>query len=312
MSSNLTSQSDLASPKHGLAEAQGAARNAVRGQRRILAVIARTGYAARGVVYCLVGAGAVRGALGYRVEHRGPNATHEVLLMLWRGPFGSILLCAMGAGLAAYAMWCFIRAIADPEWEGTQTRAIMRRISFFTGGLVYSALVFWVMRVLAASIGIADSPGRDPGPKHWTATLMSYPLGRYAVMGVGTGLIVYSFTQIRSVWDPRWLECDRRDLSPTAEKFVRGLGRFGFIARALVFAGIGSFCLVAALTFDARRAEGLSGTLIALRHQPAGPWLLGVVAIGLMAYGAYDLVLARYRILRLGSHGPMVDCVPSQ
>jgi hypothetical protein len=35
--------------------------------------------------------------------------------------------------------------------------------------------------------------------------------------------------------------------------------------------------------------------LLALERQPLGPWLLGLVALGLMAYGVYMLVEALYR-----------------
>ena len=46
--------------------------------------------------------------------------------------------------------------------------------------------------------------------------------------------------------------------------------------------------------------RGWNGTLATLAAQPQGPWLLGLVAIGLVAYGLFMLVAARYRRL-LGS-----------
>jgi hypothetical protein len=39
----------------------------------------------------------------------------------------------------------------------------------------------------------------------------------------------------------------------------------------------------------------LDAALVELLKQPFGPWLLGVVALGLLAYGVYSFAEARYR-----------------
>ncbi|MFL6257903.1 MAG: DUF1206 domain-containing protein, partial [Pyrinomonadaceae bacterium] len=45
----------------------------------------------------------------------------------------------------------------------------------------------------------------------------------------------------------------------------------------------------------AEEARGLSGALRALEQRPYGPYVLGAVALGLVAYGLYMFVEARYR-----------------
>ncbi|MDX6484418.1 MAG: hypothetical protein QOE95_2189, partial [Gaiellaceae bacterium] len=45
----------------------------------------------------------------------------------------------------------------------------------------------------------------------------------------------------------------------------------------------------------AEEAQGLAGALRALEQQPYGPYVLGAVALGLVAYGLYMFVEARYR-----------------
>ena len=76
---------------------------------------------------------------------------------------------------------------------------------------------------------------------------------------------------------------------------VRRVGGLGLAARGIVFMIIGVFLIVAALTAHPNQARGLSGALRALEQPPFGPWTLGVVALGLMAYGLYMLLLTRYR-----------------
>lgn len=53
----------------------------------------------------------------------------------------------------------------------------------------------------------------------------------------------------------------------------------------------------AALKHDPNQAGGLADTLHTLERQPYAPYLLGAVALGLVAYGAYELVRARYRVI---------------
>ncbi len=46
------------------------------------------------------------------------------------------------------------------------------------------------------------------------------------------------------------------------------------------------------------KALGLGGALRTLARQPFGPYLLGAVAVGLVAYGAFMFVMARYRKIK--------------
>jgi len=79
------------------------------------------------------------------------------------------------------------------------------------------------------------------------------------------------------------------------ETFAIRSGQAGLSARGVVFGIIGVFLIQAALHSNAGEALGLSGALRALEQQSYGQWVLGIVALGLVAYGFYMLVLARYR-----------------
>ena len=124
---------------------------------------------------------------------------------------------------------------------------------------------------------------------------MSFPLGRWAVAGVGAGFLVYVLTEfIRS---HRPLAKDRLSIRPHMRRWVHWMIRFGIISRAIVFALVGLFLVIAAERYDSRGVQGLNGALRFLNHEPAGRWILAFVAAGFMAYGAYDLILARYRVI---------------
>jgi hypothetical protein len=72
-------------------------------------------------------------------------------------------------------------------------------------------------------------------------------------------------------------------------------GQAGLTARGVVFVIIAYFLVQAAVTYDPNKAGGLGQAFQTLASQPFGPWLLGIVAVGLIAYGIYGLFLARYR-----------------
>jgi hypothetical protein len=83
--------------------------------------------------------------------------------------------------------------------------------------------------------------------------------------------------------------------SPSARKVIRVLGAIGNVARGLVFTLVGFLVLMAAVRYEPQKARGLDGALKTLRDQPYGPYLLGAVALGLVAFGLYGLAEAKYR-----------------
>jgi hypothetical protein len=61
-----------------------------------------------------------------------------------------------------------------------------------------------------------------------------------------------------------------------------------------VFSIIGGFSIKAAFNSDPQQSHGLSGAIRALVQLPHGGWILGIVSAGLIAYGIFMLVAARY------------------
>ena len=80
------------------------------------------------------------------------------------------------------------------------------------------------------------------------------------------------------------------------------LGRAGYGALGVVNTIIGIFLIIAALRNNPGQAKGMGGALAEITQRPYGALLLGIVAIGLIAYGAYTFVEARYRqLVRAGA-----------
>jgi len=90
---------------------------------------------------------------------------------------------------------------------------------------------------------------------------------------------------------------DLAELGPRARSTVINLGKAGYIARGIVFALVGILVVAAAVTFDPDKARGMDAALRQVAAQPYGPWLLSLMALGLMCFGMYSFAESRYRRL---------------
>jgi hypothetical protein len=75
------------------------------------------------------------------------------------------------------------------------------------------------------------------------------------------------------------------------------VGRYGLATRGVVLGVAGLLVIRAAATYNPEQAGGVGEVLAQLWAQPASKWLLGTVALGLVAYGVFALIEARYRFI---------------
>ena len=248
--------------------------------------LARAGYAARGAVYALVGFLAVEAAFGARSR---PTDTRGALQEM--AGRSMALLWAVAIGLAGYALWRIVQGLLNPERKPNDLKGLAHRVGRVGSGLIYGGLALAAVRIAEG----ARNAGGGHSYQIWTAKLMSEPFGRWLVAAVGIGVIAGGLHQIRRGWTERFRkEIRLQEMDATERKVALNSGKLGLIARGVVFLISGWFLVQAALRFDPHQARGLGGALATLASQPHGAILLGLVAVGLIAFGAYSVLLARY------------------
>lgn len=250
--------------------------------------LARAGYAVKGLVYGLIGLLALRAALGTGGE---TTDTQGAITSLSDEPFGGVVLALVAVGLVGYALWRFVQALGDPDGEGSDAEGLVKRVGYAGSGVIYSGLAYTAFRVLTGNGNGGEGDAADR-----TASLMAQPLGPWLVGAAGLITIGIGLYQFRRAYRASFLDrMDTGAMSGREREWARRVGRFGLAARGIVFGLIGGFLLQAAWEADPSEARGIGGALDALAGQPYGPYLLGTVALGFLAYGAYCVVNARYR-----------------
>lgn len=133
-------------------------------------------------------------------------------------------------------------------------------------------------------------------PKSWTAEVISQPFGPWLVGIAGVIIICVGGAQFYQALNAGFRDQIKLvEMSRIQERWMLRVSRFGLLARGVVFGIIGVLLIQAAIRLDPHQAEGLGGALQKLAQQPYGPWLLSVVAGGLIAYGIHNMMMARYR-----------------
>lgn len=253
--------------------------------------LGRIGFATKGVVYALIGILAFGAATNTGGSTEG---TRGAILSFADGPFGQILLGLVTVGFFGYALWRFLEALVDPYDAGSDAKAIARRVGYAVSGLIYLGLAVWCAWLVLGNGG-GNAGGGGSAGQEWTAKILAQPFGQLAVGVAGAivaGVGLYHFYRAyRSSFMKRYRTSS---MSASQRQWVERLGKFGLSARGVAFCIIGGFLIQAALEADPSETRGLSGALDALGAQPYGPWLLGVVALGFVAYGLHCAAQARF------------------
>jgi hypothetical protein len=243
--------------------------------------IARIGYAAKGVVYMLVGWIAFQAAMASGETEGSTGA----LASLADEQGGRLMLVLIAVGLLAHVIWRAVQALLDPEHHGSGAKRVAMR-----GFYALSAVVYGSLALTAWQLGQGNGQGPDDGHEVWVGRLLEQPFGTWLVMLAGLGVIAYGLHQMYKAWRG---DVNRRMAANRAEvaRGVRILGRVGTAARGLVMLPVGWFVFNAGRHYRAAEAAD-TGEVLAMLDKG---WLLAVVGIGLLAYGLHQVAKAIYR-----------------
>jgi hypothetical protein len=250
--------------------------------------VARFGLVAQGVSFGLVAVLAIKLALG-----DGGKATDRegALRAIAQDGVGRVIVIALAIGFGCYALWRLFEAVLGRKVESNDEESAWKR-----AGAVGKAAIYGSLCAAAVSIAVGEGGGSGDEEKRATAGILGWPGGKWIVMAIAAAIAAAAVWNLYRGVSQRFLkQLKTGEMNSTVRTWAARIGVVGLLARAVVFGLIAWFFFDAAAHYNANKAEGLDGALRKLAAESYGTWLLSIVAAGLLAYGVFCLIQARYR-----------------
>ena len=243
--------------------------------------LARSGYAANGIVHLLIGAIVLAAGAG-----GGESDQTGAFRAIADAPLGFVALWVLTVGLAALAIWYVVEGVLTDEDDARKRWA--RRAGEWAKALVYAAVGY-----SAASVALGAGSSGDEGAQNASSTVLTLP-GGPILLGVAGLVIVVIGTAFVVRGVKRSFRKKLRMPTGTTGRIVTVLGVVGYVAKGVALAIVGILIVTAAVQVDPSEAGGLDRAISSLVALPFGRWLVGAAGIGFIAYGVYCFFRARY------------------
>jgi hypothetical protein len=245
--------------------------------------LARWGLSARGLIYIVMGLLTLSVARGSSEEVNQSGALREVA----HRPFGTVLVALLALGFVCYALWRFSEALFGVTGDPGSTSA---RVVSAVRGLVYTFLAFTAFAVLRG-----EAPSGSDQQSGYAAEIMSHTGGRWIVGIAGLAFVALGIYLVIEGLKQKFMRFfPQAQLDEKTRSTIKTVGVVGNVARGAVFTGAGALVVAAAWTYDPEKAAGIDATVKLLQDKNL-TWLLIIAAAGLIAFGCYGLLEARYR-----------------
>jgi hypothetical protein len=285
------------------ARARQAARGAERATRRAASKgqpwtdrAAAAGYVARGAVYVLVGGLALAAAAGVGGEATDPSGAFSTVV---RMPAGRAALAIVGLGLLVHAAFRAVLVVTgEPYVKQGPWRRAANRVRHGFAACFYAGMALTAAALAAGRYGQAHAD-KDEQTRQLSARVLAVPFGRPILTAIAAGIGIAAAVQLVRAFGRNNMRQRLRveAMSERQCKLMAVLGRVAYVARATVLGACAYFLVRGAIERAPRETRGAAGALRAVWELPQGGLLLGLVAAGLIAFGVYGLLEAKWRRL---------------
>ncbi|WP_058305946.1 DUF1206 domain-containing protein [Gracilibacillus massiliensis] len=254
-----------------------------------LRAIARSGYIAKGIVYILVGVLSVMAAVGVGGQTTdGSGAIAAVA----NEPFGNVLVWIIAIGLIIYGGWKIVQFFKGPSRENNKGKDVIMRITYLVSASIYLSLAYKSFSMLLSNQSSSSSS--------WLSIILDLPLGEWIVFSIGLIIASVGINEIINGYKEKFVDKFKfNEMSKKEIKLGKKVGRIGLIARGITFLVLGFFIMATGFTKDLQVEAGLDGALQKIAQQPFGQWMLGLVAIGLVLYGVFQIMKGKNRNMNI-------------
>lgn len=241
--------------------------------------LVRVGYFSRAILYFVLGLIALTSA------DRIAEGTNGIFRAIQDYPVGTVILWIMVIGLLAYALFRFCSPLFDIENQGSDSEGWAKRLGHGGSGIAHLALAY-------SAFQFANSgSGSSGGAQEAASGVLSFEFGGVVLGLLGVAFFVAAVHQVKKGATGEFMN----RISARAPSATRWLGGVGYVARGVVYTVIGwSLFKAGFMSSGASQVKTLGDAVASLAGEG---FIFSLTAIGLMLFGLFSLVLARYRII---------------
>lgn len=175
----------------------------------------------------------------------------------------------------------------------------LTRLHFMFSGLLYGLIAFSFGKPLVLDVLGMEKIDSFPQDGHQRQAvlgeILSVAWGKILIWSMAAIVAIQALWQFKLVLTKEFMKKIDHDPDNKEEhKLITRSGRFGYAARGIVFGVISFFLVKVILLHNAAVYRGLQGAMQYLLTFSYGSVLLAVVALGLCAYGIFNIMVARH------------------
>ncbi len=252
--------------------------------------IAKAGLTSKGIVYCLIGILVFMAAFEIAGTTNDDAGKLGVLKLINQQTGGKVLLAIVAAGLISYSLWRVMQTFADTNNQGNSAKGIASRLRYLFSGLIYLSLAFLAVKLLFDENSVGSSQNRI------IKQTIAKPYGEYLLGIIAIAIAVTGIYQIYYGLAEKYRKHIHLLQSQTAvNETVIKAGKVGYVSRGIVWLTISWLFARAALHSNAAEAgQSIEAFQFIERSGNYGSVLLGIMGVGLLCYGVFNILRARF------------------
>ncbi|RZJ31139.1 MAG: DUF1206 domain-containing protein [Flavobacterium sp.] len=255
----------------------------------VIKPIAQAGLTAKGLVYCLLGLLAFMAAFSLGRQSADSTNRKAVFDFVGEQTGGKIMLGAIALGLVCYVFWRFFQAVRKSSGNDKKSKQAAKRLRYCASGVIYAIVAYQVIkRLLASQSGSKDS-SHDA-----VQELLAKSYGEVVVGVIAAVLLIIGLYQVYYGLSEKYKKHVDKVISGNKADVLLNSGKIGYVARGVVWALMSFLLFRAAVYSNASQAGDTSKAFGFLKDTSYGSWLLAAVALGVICYGTFCFVRARY------------------
>jgi ABC-type anion transport system duplicated permease subunit len=249
--------------------------------------LATAGLIAKGFVYLILGAFALMADFHIGGRSAANTDKAHIFSFLDESFAGQWLLPLLVIGLFCYCIWRSIEGVHAIE-DGKKHYPKAAR--YFASAGVY------LLVAVSAAKEFLDKPGKNgDGKQELASNLLSQPFGHWLAGAAALAFAAIGIYQLYYAWSEKYKKhVQRMNRQTDAAPILLGTGKIGYTARGVVWLIIAYLMSRAAFTGRSNDAGDTGKAFSFIEKSTAGSIWLAAIAIGLIAYGIFSIVRARY------------------